>query len=70
MAQIISVYGVVISVIISNDLSERMALYKGFMQLGAGISIGLCGLAAGFAVGIVGDAGGEFSPSSLSVTRP
>ena len=27
------------------------------MQLGAGLSVGLSGLAAGFAVGIVGDAG-------------
>lgn len=30
---------------------------RGFLQLGAGLSVGLSGLAAGFAVGIVGDAG-------------
>ncbi|KAI1190562.1 V-type ATPase [Nemania serpens] len=47
MAQILSIYGLV----------SRMPLYQGFMQLGAGISVGLCGLAAGFAIGIVGDAG-------------
>ena len=29
----------------------------GFVQLGAGLSVGLAGLAAGFAIGIVGDAG-------------
>ena len=34
-----------------------MPLYQGFDQLGAGLSVGLAGLAAGFAIGIVGDAG-------------
>jgi hypothetical protein len=34
-----------------------MPLYQGFVQLGAGLSVGLAGLAAGFAIGIVGDAG-------------
>jgi V-type H+-transporting ATPase proteolipid subunit len=34
-----------------------MSLAKGFVQLGAGLSVGLAGLAAGFAIGIVGDAG-------------
>lgn len=34
-----------------------MSLYAGFIQLGAGLSVGLAGMAAGFAVGIVGDAG-------------
>ncbi|KAH8204590.1 hypothetical protein TruAng_001219 [Truncatella angustata] len=45
------------TVIISGDLIEKMPLHMGFLQLGAGISVGLCGLAAGFAIGIVGDAG-------------
>lgn len=40
-----------------------MPLHQGFLQLGGGISVGLCGLAAGFAIGIVGDAGGELSPA-------
>lgn len=31
--------------------------YTGFIQLGAGLSVGLAGLAAGFAIGIVGNAG-------------
>lgn len=34
-----------------------MSLAQGFVQLGAGLSVGLAGLAAGFAIGIVGDAG-------------
>lgn len=31
--------------------------FSGFIGLGAGIGVGLCGLAAGFAIGNVGDAG-------------
>jgi V-type H+-transporting ATPase proteolipid subunit len=31
--------------------------FRGSLQLGAGLCVGLCGLAAGFAIGIVGDAG-------------
>lgn len=34
-----------------------MPLYTAFVQLGAGLSVGLAGLAAGFAIGVVGDAG-------------
>lgn len=34
-----------------------MALFTSFLHLGAGLSVGLSGLAAGFAIGIVGDAG-------------
>ena len=30
---------------------------QGFVHLGAGLSVGLSGLAAGYAVGVVGDAG-------------
>ena len=65
MAQIISIYGLVASVIISNNLIEKMALHTAFLQLGAGLAVGLCGLAAGFAIGIIGDAGGQY-PLSLS----
>jgi len=57
MAQILSIYGLVASVIISNNLIEKMAIHTGFLQLGAGLAVGLSGLAAGFAIGIVGDAG-------------
>ncbi|KAF6221315.1 hypothetical protein HO133_002170 [Letharia lupina] len=57
MAGIIGIYGLVVSVLISDGLKQEMALYTGFIQLGAGLSVGLAGLAAGFAIGIVGDAG-------------
>lgn len=30
---------------------------RGFIHLGAGLSVGFSGMAAGFAIGIVGDAG-------------
>lgn len=57
MAGIIGIYGLVVSVLISSNLSQKQSLFTGFIQLGAGLSVGLCGLAAGFAIGIVGDAG-------------
>lgn len=57
MAGIIGIYGLVVSVLISDGLKQHLALYTGFIQLGAGLSVGLAGLAAGFAIGIVGDAG-------------
>merc|ERR1712007_27539 len=44
MAGIIAIYGVVVAVLISG-------------HLGAGLAVGLSGLAAGYAIGIVGDAG-------------
>ncbi|CAP72866.1 uncharacterized protein PODANS_2_2980 [Podospora anserina S mat+] len=58
MAGIIGIYGLVVSVLISDALTQdSYALYTGFVQLGAGLSVGLAGMAAGFAIGIVGDAG-------------
>jgi len=59
MAGIIAIYGVVVAVLIAGQLeaAPTYTLYKGFVHLGAGLSVGLSGLAAGYAVGIVGDAG-------------
>ena len=57
MAGIIAIYGLVVSVLVSGGLSQNMSLYTAFIDLGAGLSVGLAGLAAGFAIGIVGDAG-------------
>jgi len=34
-----------------------LCVLRSFLHLGAGLSVGLSGLAAGFAIGIVGDAG-------------
>ena len=48
MAGIIAIYGLVVSVLISGDLKQLLPLYTGFIQLGAGLSVGLAGLAAGY----------------------
>ncbi|KAI8280438.1 V-type proton ATPase 16 kDa proteolipid subunit [Colletotrichum sp. SAR 10_98] len=59
MAQILSIYGLVVAVIISGRLNKRgLALHNGFLFLAAGLSVGMCGLAAGFAIGVIGDSGG------------
>lgn len=57
MAGIIGIYGLVVSVLISDGLAQAVPLYTSLVQFGAGLSVGLAGLAAGFAIGIVGDAG-------------
>ncbi|XP_044262965.1 V-type proton ATPase 16 kDa proteolipid subunit [Tribolium madens] len=60
MAGIIAIYGLVIAVLIAGGIesaANNYSLYKGFVHLGAGLSVGFSGLAAGFAIGIVGDAG-------------
>jgi V-type H+-transporting ATPase 16kDa proteolipid subunit len=57
LAGILSIYGLVVSVVIAGKLTEKLPLYTGFIHLGSGLSVGLSGLAAGFAIGIVGDAG-------------
>ncbi|XP_042880732.1 V-type proton ATPase 16 kDa proteolipid subunit [Penaeus japonicus] len=60
MAGIIAIYGLVVAVLIAGKLDaadKGYSLYQGFVHLGAGLSVGLSGLAAGFAIGIVGDAG-------------
>ncbi|OIW33440.1 V-type ATPase [Coniochaeta ligniaria NRRL 30616] len=69
MAQILAIYGLVAGVIISGGLVEKMPLYTGFLQLGAGLAVGLCGLAAGFAIGIIGDAGGRCFPLPRGMYR-
>lgn len=59
MAGIIAIYGLVVAAVISNNIRAppEYKLYQGFLHLGAGLSVGLSGLAAGFAIGVVGDAG-------------
>jgi len=58
MAGIIAIYGLVVAVVVAGAIDPATyTLYKSFMHLGAGLSVGLSGLAAGFAIGIVGDAG-------------
>jgi len=61
MSGIIAVYALVIAVLISGQLAPppemNYSLFTGFLHLGAGLSVGLTGMAAGYAIGIVGDMG-------------
>ncbi|RKO97607.1 hypothetical protein CXG81DRAFT_11646 [Caulochytrium protostelioides] len=58
MAGIIAVYGLVVSVLVANELQPTgpYSLFAGFTHLAAGLSTGFAGLAAGFTIGVVGDA--------------
>jgi V-type H+-transporting ATPase proteolipid subunit len=47
MAGIIAIYGLVVSVLIANDLKQQLTLYTSLVQLGTGLAVGLAGLAAG-----------------------
>jgi len=54
----LSVYGLIIAVIITGNLGQSSySLKKSFMDLGGGLTVGLCGMAAGMAIGVIGDAG-------------
>ncbi|KAG8201620.1 hypothetical protein JTE90_012690 [Oedothorax gibbosus] len=60
MAGIVAIYGLVVAVLIANSIKtpeDGYKPYNGFLHFGAGLSVGLSGLAAGFAIGTVGDAG-------------
>jgi V-type H+-transporting ATPase 16kDa proteolipid subunit len=57
MAGIIAIYGLVVAVLIAQSIDGTYTMSKSLHHLGAGLSVGLSGLAAGFAIGIVGDAG-------------
>ncbi len=48
LASVVAIYGLVVSVIITNQLKEKSALHTCFLQLGAGLCVGLSGLAAGY----------------------
>merc|ERR1712108_83756 len=55
----IGIYGLIVAVIISGhiDPTKNYPLLQSFLDLGAGLAVGLSGLGAGMAIGIVGDAG-------------
>ncbi|EPY36801.1 V-type H+-transporting ATPase 16kDa proteolipid subunit [Strigomonas culicis] len=58
MAGILGIYGLIIAVIINNNIKTDMytySSYAGFMHLGAGIAAGLAALASGLSIGVVGD---------------
>lgn len=57
MSGIIAIYGLVVAVLIAENMKPNMKLSSSFACFGAGLAVGLSGLASGFAIGIVGDAG-------------
>ncbi|KAI9500795.1 vacuolar ATP synthase proteolipid subunit 2 [Coemansia spiralis] len=59
MAGIISVYGLVASVLISGDMDpkSKYSLFSGCIHLASGLCVGMTGLAAGWCIGVVGDMG-------------
>eukprot|EP00934_Nitzschia_sp_Nitz4_P007676 Nitzschia sp. Nitz4//scaffold428_size8251//6736//7559//NITZ4_009134-RA/size8251-augustus-gene-0.8-mRNA-1//-1//CDS//3329551638//7666//frame0 len=64
MAGVLGIYGLIVSVIITQsisapggDMSNTYSLYNGYTHFAAGLCCGLSALAAGGTIGIIGDAG-------------
>ncbi|PRP77871.1 vacuolar H(+)-ATPase [Planoprotostelium fungivorum] len=58
MAGVIGIYGLIIGVIVARKVADAsFNASQSFACLGAGLSVGLCGLVSGMAIGVVGDAG-------------
>ncbi|PQE22318.1 V-type proton ATPase subunit c protein [Rutstroemia sp. NJR-2017a WRK4] len=57
LSSVLSIFGLIISILIASTLSEKSALHTNFLFLGAGVAVGLSCLASGFSIGIIGDAG-------------
>lgn len=60
MAGVLGIYGLIIAVIISQQINPKdkpYTMFDGYAHLASGLACGLAGLAAGMAIGIVGDAG-------------
>ena len=57
MAGIVALYGMIVGMVLNQGLVPSYPAFRGFMQLGAGLCVGISGLGAGYAIGVVGDAG-------------
>ena len=58
MAGVCAIYGLVVAVLIGNGMdANKYTAFSGFLDLGAGLAVGLSGYAAGWATGITGDDG-------------
>ena len=57
-AGIIGLYGLIICIMLfMNITGDEYTLHRAFLDLGSGLTCGLCGLAAGMSIGISGDCG-------------
>ncbi|KAH8616561.1 putative ATP synthase subunit C [Trypanosoma vivax] len=59
MAGILGIYGLIVSVIINNNIKtepNQYSAFSGYLHFGAGLAAGLSSLAAGLSIGIAGDA--------------
>ncbi|RNE99073.1 vacuolar type H+ ATPase subunit [Trypanosoma cruzi] len=58
MAGILGIYGLIVAVIINNNIKTEpysYSIFSGNLHLGAGLAAGLAALAAGLSIGVVGD---------------
>ncbi|EPY40464.1 V-type H+-transporting ATPase 16kDa proteolipid subunit [Angomonas deanei] len=58
MAGILGIYGLIIAVIINNNIKTdkyTYSSYAGYLHLGAGLAAGMAALASGLSIGVVGD---------------
>ena len=57
MAGVLGIYGLIIAVILTQQVKGDYSAFSGYAHMCAGLACGLSGMGAGFAIGIVGDAG-------------
>ena len=57
MAGVLGIYGLIVAVILEQNIGTDYSYESGYKHLAAGLCCGLSGLAADLAIGIVGDAG-------------
>ncbi|KAI9646736.1 V-type proton ATPase 16 kDa proteolipid subunit [Ciborinia camelliae] len=57
LSSVLSIFGLIISILIASTLTELSALHTNFLYLASGLAVGLSCLASGFSIGIIGDAG-------------
>ena len=57
MAGILGIYGLIVAVILNQNMKSNYTYYLGWRHLASGLCCGLSSLGAGVAIGIAGDAG-------------
>ena len=57
MAGILGIYGLIVAVILNQNMKSNYSQYLGWKHLASGLCCGLSSLGAGVAIGIAGDAG-------------